>query len=137
LRSAAAIGLAVLAVAAGCGGGSLSSAQRARLEGGIADARRAAAAHDADGVRQALASFRASVRSARDAGAVSQDDADQLIARALAASRRVRAEITPVPTPAQTAAPTVTPAPTLAPAKKPPGKAKKDKPGKGHGHEGR
>jgi hypothetical protein len=133
LRSAAAIGLAALVVAAGCGDGSLSSAQRARLEGGIADARKAAAAHDADGVRQALASFRASVRSARDAGAVSQDDADRLIAQALTASRRVRAEITPVPTPA----PTATPAPTLAPAKKPPGKAKKDKPGKGHGHEGR
>jgi hypothetical protein len=137
LRSAAAIGLAALVVAAGCGGGSLSSAQRARLEGGIADAHKAAAAHDAGGVRQALASFRASVRSARDAGAVSQGDADRLIAQALTASRRVGAEITPVPTAAPTAAPTATPAPTLAPAKKPPGKAKKDKPGKGHGHEGR
>jgi hypothetical protein len=135
LRSAAAIGLATLVVAAGCGGGSLSSAQRERLEGRIADARKAAGARDADGVRRALASFRASVRSARDDGAVSKPEADRLIVQALTASRRVRAEITPAPT----AVPTATPVPTLAPAPGPPGKAKKDKPGKhhGHGHEGR
>jgi hypothetical protein len=142
LRSVAAIGLAVL-LAAGCGGSGLSTAQRDGLQERLAQARKAAGAHDGAGVRTALARFRARVRAARDDGAVSKDDADRLIAQALAASHRASAEIRPEPTPEAT--PTPTPAATVAPAPKPPeppGKAKKDKkdkPGKGHGrgHEGR
>jgi hypothetical protein len=143
LRSVA-LGLAALALVAGCGGGSLSSAQRSRLEGELANARKAAAAHNPAGVAHALAVFRASVRSARADGAISREDAGRLIAQALTASRRAGAEITPTPTPAAT--PVATPAATIAPAApapqpaQPPGKAKKDKPGKpgkpgkGHGH---
>ena len=132
LRSAAAIGVAALVMAAGCGGGGLSSAQRDRLEARIADARKAADARDGDGARRALASFRASVRSARDAGAISNDDAQRLLTGALQAQSRVSAEITPEPNPAPTpvATATATPAPpTPKPGKKPKGKPH----GKGHG----
>jgi hypothetical protein len=127
----------VLVVAAGCGGGAnVSSAQRARLEARIGQARTAAEAHDADGARRALTSLRASVRAARDRGEISKDDADRLLTAALQASRRVRAEITPQPTPVATPVPTVpaTPAtPAPLPGKKP-GRSRDEHKGKGHGH---
>ena len=133
MRSAAAIGLATLAVATGCGGGEgLSGAQREGLKARLEQARTAAEGGQADGVRRALTSFRAGVRAARDGGAISKDDADRLLSGALQAQRRVSAEITPAPTVAPTplATATATPAP---PAPKP-GKKPKGKPhGKGHG----
>jgi hypothetical protein len=134
VRSAAAIGLTALVVVAGCGGGAnVSTAQRARLEARVGQARTAAEAHDADGVRDALASLRASVRAGRDRGEISKDDADRLLTAALQASRRVRAEITPQPTPVATPVPTTpaTPAPLTG---KKPGRGKDEHKGKGHGH---
>jgi hypothetical protein len=123
--------VAVAVAVAGCGGGTkVSSAQRDRLTARVDQARAAAEAHDGDGVRRALASFRASVRAGRARGEISQDDADRLLAGALQASRRVRAEITPQPAPAATPSPTATVAPA-APAPQPPGKQPKGK-GKGH-----
>jgi hypothetical protein len=132
VRSAAAIGVAALVAAAlaGCGGGELSGAQREHLEGRIAAAKRAAAARDGDGVRAALVRFRSDVRELRDAGALSDEDADRLLTGALAASRRARAELAPpAPTATATPAPTATAAPPKA---RPPGKAKGKKHGKGH-----
>jgi len=123
--------LVVVLLVAGCGdSGRVSAADRERLAAHVADARKAAKARNGDGVRHALASFRASVRAARDRGEISPDNADRLLTAALQASRRVRAEMTPAPTPAATPAPTTaaTPAPA-APA--PPGKAKKKANGKG------
>ena len=139
MRSAAAIALAALVVAAGCGGdGGVSSAQRERLSARVDDARKAAKGRDADGVRRVLISFRTSVRAARERGEISEADADRLLDGALQASRRVRAEITPAPTPAPTPVPTATA--TVAPAAPPapaPGKKPKDKQpkGQGKGHE--
>jgi hypothetical protein len=137
MRSAAAIGVAALVLAAGCGGDGVSGAERERLTARIDQARDAAKARDADGARAALTSFRASVRSARERGEISIDDAERLLTGALQASRRVRAEITPAPTPAPTATPapaaTVAPAPPApAPGKKPKKHEGKGKP-KGHG----
>jgi hypothetical protein len=132
LRSAAAIAVTALVAVAGCGGGTkVSSAQRDRLTARVAQARTAAEAHDGEGVRRALGSFRASVRAGRARGEISQDDADRLLTAALQASRRVRAEITPQPTPAATPTPTATAAPA-APAPQPVGK-QKGKPPKGKG----
>ena len=113
---------------AGCGGASVTSAQREQLAARLAGARDAAAARDGAGVRRALAALRVEVRAARDRGEISADDADRLLTTALQASRRARIEITPQPLP------TATPEPP-APAPKPEGKAKaKGKKGKkGHG----
>ena len=135
MRSATAIGIVVLVLAAGCGGDDgLSGAQREQLAARIDQARKAAEARDAGGARGALASFRADVRAARDRGEISSDDAERLLTAALRASRRVSAEITPRPTPAPTSTPT--PAATVAPAPaapEPGKKPKKDK-GKAKGH---
>lgn len=123
------LALVVVLFVAGCGdSGRVTATGRERLAAHVADARKAAEARDGDGVRRALASFRARVRAARDRGEISPDNASRLLTAALQASRRVRAEMTPVPTPAATPAPTAaaTPAPA-APA--PPGKAN----GKGKG----
>ena len=135
MRSAAAIVLAALVVAAGCGGdGGVSSAQRERLSARLDDARQAAERRDADGARRALISFRTSVRAARGRGEISGADADRLLDGALQASRRVRAEITPAPTPAPTPVPTATA--TVAPAAPPaPAPGKKKPKGKGKGHD--
>ena len=137
MRSAAAIGVAALVLVAGCGGDDgLSGAGREGLTERINQARKAAAAHDADEARGALVSFRANVRAARDRGEISSDDAERLLTGALQASRRVTAEITPEPTPAATATPTpaATVAPTPAPVAPAPGKPKKEKKGKAKGH---
>ena len=137
MRGAVAIGLAALAVTAGCGGDGVSAATRERLGDRLDDARGAARARDGAGVRRALASFRTSVRSARERGEISDEDAGRLLTAALAASRRARAEITPAPTPTPTAAPTAfapsAPEPPPAAAK---GKGKGKGRGKGHGKGG-
>jgi hypothetical protein len=122
--------MAMLVLAAGCGGeDGLSGAQREQLAARIGQARKAAEARDAGGARGALASFRAGVRTARDRGEISSDDAERLLTGALQASRRVSAEITPEPTPAPT--PTPTPAGTVAPAPAAPAPGKKPKKNKG------
>ncbi|MEO8690030.1 MAG: hypothetical protein ABI611_17670 [Solirubrobacteraceae bacterium] len=121
--------MAVLLAAAGCGGGGLSGTQRDQLAARVDQAREAAAARDADGVRRALVAFRASVRAARDRDEISSDDAGRLLTGALQASRRVRAEITPAPTPA-----TPAPAATVAPAPPAHGKKPKKDKGKAKGH---
>ena len=132
MRAAAAAGLAVLVVAAGCGGDGLSAASRERLHERIADAREAAGSQDAAGVRRALVAFRRDVRAARDRGEISSDNADRLLITALQASRRARAEITAEPTPAATRAPTATPAPA-PPAPRAKAKGKGAGKGKGEG----
>ena len=129
-------GLALLVVllVAGCGDSArVTAADRERLAAHVADARTAAEARDGDGVRRSLASFRAGVRAARDRGEISPDNANRLLTAALQAGRRVRAEITPAPTPAATPAPTTTATPAPA-APAPPGKAKGK--GKGKGKKG-
>ena len=125
------LALVVVLFVAGCGdSGRVTATDRERLAAHVADARKAAEARDGDGVRRALASFRASVRAARDRGEISPENANRLLTAALQASRGVRAEMTPAPAPAATPAPTTaaTPAPA-APA--PPGKAKRKANGKG------
>jgi hypothetical protein len=136
LRAAAAIGVAALVLAAGCGGDDgLSAAQRERLLARIDQVRDAAKARDAGAARAALVSFRASVRAARERGEISSADAERLLTGALQASRRVRAEITPEPTPVPTPAATPAPAPAPAvPVTPKPGKKPKDQ-GKAKGHE--
>ena len=130
MRSATAIGLAVLVLTAGCGGDDgLSGAHREQLSARLAEVRKAAGARDAGGARGALASFRADVRAARDRGEISSADAERLLTGALQASRRVSAEITLEPTPAPT--PTPTPAATVAPTPAAPAPGKKPKQDKG------
>jgi hypothetical protein len=133
LRSAAAIALATLVVAAGCGGGEgLSDTHRERLAARVQQARTAAEGRDAGGALRALTSFRANVRAAARRGELSKQDADRLLAGALQAQRRVRAEITPEPTPAPAPLPTATA--TAAPAPPAPARGKKPK-DKGKGHD--
>ena len=119
--------LAALLLGVGCGDDGLSASRRSQLAARVDQARAAAGKRDADGVRRALAAFRATVRVARDRGDISAEDADRLLAGALQASRRARQEITPqpAPTPAATA--------TVAPAPAPAAPAKPEKP-KGHGN---
>jgi len=64
------LALTLLLLTAGCGDEGLSGAQRAGLEARVDQARDAAEARDADGVRRALVAFRSSVRAAR--GGVSE-----------------------------------------------------------------
>ena len=139
MRSATAIGISALVLAAGCGGDDgLSGAHREQLSARLAEARQAAGARDADGARGALASFRADLRAARDRGEISSDDAERLLTGALQAGRRVSAEITPEPTPAPTPTPTPTPAPAATvppgPAAPAPGKKPTKDKGKAKGH---
>lgn len=116
---------------AGCGGGSVTSAQREQLAARLADARSAAAARDGAAVRRALGALRVDVRAARDRGEISPDDADRLLATALQASRRARIELTPQPRPIATPAPVAPAPPAPGPGRKGKGKDKHGK--KGHG----
>jgi len=134
-RGVAALSLALLIAASGCGDDGLSPERRERMNDRIADAREAAGSDDAAGARRALVAFRREVRAALAKGEIGREDADRLLDGAVQATRRVRAEVTPEPTatPAAVVAPTATPTAVAPSAPEPPPEPKDAEKGKGNG----
>jgi hypothetical protein len=116
----------VVALAAGCGGGSsaVSAGASKELLAKVAAVREASVRHDADGARRALDDLRASVKRRQDAGEISDERAAEL----LAAASTVEANLVSITT-------TTTTTTTLPPTTKP-GKGNQEKDGHGNGHGG-